>query len=233
MRFANAEVHGNLEGVVAKIGEAIARLRITGPPLTAPASGRGDELTPPTPVRLPGHQFAAARDLPAISRAGRSVTATRGSAETAAFSAERLTAGAGAQIFPLNIVAGVAVGVVVVDIRKDRVPRSTLSHDAGSFCFGGYGILLIPLEGSREAGFSPRPTAPSNKAVCHIGLLLARAPSDRDGLTKCSGHAVQRAAKTKFGAVHWAAPISLALEGRIIIVVDFCRFERLRGGSFR
>lgn len=33
LRFANAEVHGNLEGVVTAIGERIARLRMTGPPL--------------------------------------------------------------------------------------------------------------------------------------------------------------------------------------------------------
>lgn len=41
LRFANAEVHGNFEGLVTAIGEAIARLRVTGPPLTSPASGRG------------------------------------------------------------------------------------------------------------------------------------------------------------------------------------------------
>lgn len=37
MRFANEEVFGNVEGVVT----AIARLRVTGPPLTPPAGGTG------------------------------------------------------------------------------------------------------------------------------------------------------------------------------------------------
>lgn len=53
LRFANAEVHGNLEGVVTAIDEAIARLRVTGPPLTPPASGRG-MLAPQSAVGI-GH----------------------------------------------------------------------------------------------------------------------------------------------------------------------------------
>jgi hypothetical protein len=47
--------------------------------------------------------------------------------------AERLAAGASAEVLALNVVASIAVSVVVMDTRQDRVPRATLSHFLGSF----------------------------------------------------------------------------------------------------
>ncbi len=53
---------------------------------------------------------------------------------TATFLTERLPARARADVFPLDVVAGVAVGIIVMDTRKDRVPSASLSH------------LLVPFD---------------------------------------------------------------------------------------
>jgi len=54
-------------------------------------------------------------------------------AEATAFRAERLAARTGAKVLAFDIVARIAVAVVVVDIRQDRMPREALSHNVGSF----------------------------------------------------------------------------------------------------
>lgn len=53
-----------------------------------------------------------------------------GAIEALAFTALGLAASAGTQILLLDIVAGVAVGVVVVDGLLDRMPRGLLRHCA-------------------------------------------------------------------------------------------------------
>lgn len=73
--------------------------------------------------------------------------------QIAALRTKRLAAGPGAQVFPLNIIAGIAVGIVVVDTRLDRVPRGTSSHDRlllTSLMFGN-------IEGAMERGANPAP----------------------------------------------------------------------------
>ncbi len=54
------------------------------------------------------------------------------SAEAFALVAERLAARAFLAVLRLDVVAGVAVGVVVVDTRQDRVPRAGYGHSATS-----------------------------------------------------------------------------------------------------
>lgn len=54
-------------------------------------------------------------------------------AEVAALGAERLAARTGAEVFALDIVARVAVGIVVMDTGFHRVPRGALRHDDGPF----------------------------------------------------------------------------------------------------
>jgi hypothetical protein len=48
--------------------------------------------------------------------------------ETLALSAQAMAAGARAQVLALNVVARVAVGVVVIDIALVRMPRRFLCH---------------------------------------------------------------------------------------------------------
>lgn len=62
---------------------------------------------------------------PAGEPAGREFPA---SAEVLALLAERLAARAGATVLALDVVAGVAVGVVMMDTLLDRVPRAGDSH---------------------------------------------------------------------------------------------------------
>lgn len=50
------------------------------------------------------------------------------SGKPGALSAARLTSGSIAAVLPLDIVAGVAVRVVVMDTLLDRVPRTYLGH---------------------------------------------------------------------------------------------------------
>ena len=65
---------------------------------------------------------------PAEARPGQNSLDQRGLAQIGTLTAEGLAVRARAKVFALDVVAGVAVGVVVVDARKDRVPRITLSH---------------------------------------------------------------------------------------------------------
>ncbi len=66
---------------------------------------------------------------PSTGRAGQPVWSARPSApllEAAALRAQRLATGAVAVVLTLDVVAGVAVSVVVVDVRQDRVPREVM-----------------------------------------------------------------------------------------------------------
>ena len=63
-----------------------------------------------------------------FARPGRSLAHLRKLAQVGTLAAERLTAGARAQIFALNVVASIAARVVVVDPREDRMPRQALGH---------------------------------------------------------------------------------------------------------
>ena len=56
--------------------------------------------------------------------------------ETFAFGAEWFASGSGAPVLAFDVVAGVAVGVVVVDVRFDRMPRRYLCH-VSSPCLHG------------------------------------------------------------------------------------------------
>jgi hypothetical protein len=53
--------------------------------------------------------------------------------ELFAFSAERLAAGPLQDVLGLDAVAGLAVGIVVVDVRVCRVSRALSLEDTGSF----------------------------------------------------------------------------------------------------
>lgn len=60
---------------------------------------------------------------------------SRRSVEPSALCTEWFASRAGAPVLALDVVACVAVGVVVVDVRLDRMPGRFLCHDLASFLF--------------------------------------------------------------------------------------------------